>query len=182
MDQESIAFFEERFREISREISSFREETTQQISSLREETTQQIASLREETTQQISSLREETVRRFEQVDHRLDKQDETARHTLILVEGLRGDVQLMGEGVMGFGEQLERYHSQATVSFQQVDNWIRPPFEELRRHCEDLDRKHGELDSQYDGLDRRVRSLEERADRQQGDVVEAIRKRFGKQA
>jgi hypothetical protein len=122
MDQESIAFFEERFREI---------------------------------VQQISSLREEMKRR-------LDKQAETARHTLILVEGLRDNLQLVGEVVMGLGEQLNRYRDESTLSFEKVHGWIEPYFRNL--------------DLKHDGLDRRVRILEDRADRQQGDAMDAIRK------
>lgn len=151
MDQESIAFFEERFREILRQISSLREETTEQIS-----------SLRKETTEQFSSLREETAGRFEQVEGRLDKQDETARCTLILVEGLRDNLQLVGEVVMGLGEQLNRYREESTLSFEKVHGWIEPYF------------KH--LDLKQDGQDRRVRILEDRADRQQGDAMDAIRR------
>ncbi|HEX6904563.1 MAG TPA: hypothetical protein VF789_32945 [Thermoanaerobaculia bacterium] len=177
MDQESIAFFEERFREISREISSLREDTTRQISGLREETAHQFASLRAETTQQISGLREETAQQSaslreeatqhisslrEEMERRFDKQDETARHTLILVEGLRDNLQLVGEVVMGLGEQVNRYHHESTLSFEKVHGWIEPYFRNL--------------DLKQDGLERRVGILEDRADRQQGDAMDAIRR------
>jgi methyl-accepting chemotaxis protein len=174
MDPELIAFFEARFQEIAqqfaasreetaRQFAASREETSQQITGLREETAQQFAAAREETSQQITGLRkemvqqlaaarEETARRFEQVDKRFEKVEETARHTLVLVEGLRHEVQLLAESVSGMNGKIENYHSETMVKFDQARKWIDPYYREL---------------------DGRLRVLEGRADPQRGDVVVA---------
>jgi len=164
MDQELIAYLDARFRETAQQIAGLREETTGQIKGLREETAQQFAAAREETAQQITGLREETTehfkqidrrfeqvdRRFEQVDKRFEKVEETARHTLILVEGLRHEVQLLAESVSGMNEKLENYQSMTMTKFDQARKWIDPFYREL---------------------DGRIRVLEGRADPQRDIVV-----------
>jgi|SRR6476660_5710880 len=122
------------------------------------ENAEQISSLREETTQQISSLRKETLQRFEQVDRRFEQVEDTTRQTLILVEGLRSEVHLIAEGFLGLSDKIERWPSEAVV-FDTAKGWIEP---------------------YYRDLDNRVRILEGRAERQQGDVLDAVRKMLGK--
>jgi ABC-type transporter Mla subunit MlaD len=121
MDQQLIAFLDERFRE---------------------------------TLQQIAGLRTEIDQRFERVDQRFEEAAETARHTVVLVEGLRHEVQLVAEGYMGLNEKLASYQSGIDVRFSQVQASIEP---------------------YYRDLNNRVAILEERAERQRGDVMDAIR-------
>lgn len=113
MDQELIAYLDMRFRETSQQI---REE----IGSLRQETTQQITSLRQETTQQIASLREETIQRFEKVDERLQGLEDTGRHTRILVEDLRGRIQLVAEGVASTNQRLDAFKEETRDEIRAV--------------------------------------------------------------
>src|SRR5882724_11574655 len=148
MDPELIAYFDRHFSETSQQIFALREETSQQISALREETSQQISALREETSQQISALREDMVHRFEQAD-------DTNRQSRILVEDLRRHTGLIAEGYIGVNEKLDRFQSEATLVFDEVKGWIEP---------------------YYRNLDGRVRVLEGRVERQQGDVYDAISK------
>jgi hypothetical protein len=122
MDQELIAYLDERFRE---------------------------------TSQQIAELREETTRQFEQVDHRFEQAETTARQTLVVLEGLRHEVHVVAEGFLGLHEKLERYRADSTASFELVRGWIEP---------------------YYRMLDGRLSVMEGRADRQQGDVMEAVRR------
>ncbi|HEX9942835.1 MAG TPA: hypothetical protein VGG03_12515 [Thermoanaerobaculia bacterium] len=133
-------------------------ETSRQIAESREETTQQITSLREENTQQIASLREEVASLREESTQRFEQVEETTRQTLVLVEDLRDQVHVIAEGFLGLNERLD-YQSTATLTFEQVRGWIEPYFRDL---------------------DRRVRILEGRSDRQQGDVMDAVRKILGK--
>lgn len=133
MDQELIAYLDRRFGE-----------TSQQISTLRED---------------IGTLREETHQRFEQVDRRLDKGEETARHTLILLEDLRSEVHLIAEGVVGLNQRLDRFQRDDDFMFNRLRGWFEPYF----RH-----------------LDDRAQILEERAELQRGTVMDAIRKLVAK--
>lgn len=79
-----------------------------------------------ETAQQITSFREEASRRFEQIESRLQRMEDTDRHTLVVIEGLRHEMQLVAEGVLGLDERLQRYHSESTLAFDQVKGWIEP--------------------------------------------------------
>lgn len=90
MDQSLVAYFDERFRASSREII-------------------------EQVVQQIQGFREETLRRFEQVDARFEQVDqqfgearETARLTLVLVEDVRHQLQLVAEGYRSCDDKLAR--------------------------------------------------------------------------
>jgi len=113
MDQELIAYLDRRFRETSQQIS-------EEISSLRQDTTQQIASLRQDTTQQIASLRNETMQRFETVDARLQGLEETGRHTQVMVEDLRGRIQLVAEGVAGANQRLDAFKEETREEIKAV--------------------------------------------------------------
>jgi methyl-accepting chemotaxis protein len=119
------------------------------------ENTQQISALREEVStlrQDFSTFRQETAQRFERVE-------DTSRQTLVLVERLRSDVHLIAEGFVGVNERLERFQSEATLVFDEVKGWIEP---------------------YYRNVDGRVRVLEGRAERQQGDVLDAVRRMLGR--
>ena len=48
-----------------------------------------------------AELREYLDERFERIDHRFERAEETARHTLVVVEGLRHEVHLIAEAYVG---------------------------------------------------------------------------------
>lgn len=100
-------------------------------------------------------------RRFEKIDERLDALDTAIRHTNVLVEGLRGDVHLIAEGFVGMNDRFNTFQSEATLVFDQVKGWIEP---------------------YYRNLDGRLRVVEGRAERQQGDVLDAVRRMLSKPA
>jgi methyl-accepting chemotaxis protein len=105
MDHELIAYLDRRFREASQQIS-------EEISSLRQDTTQQIASLRDETIQrfeQVDGRLQEVDGRLQEVDGRLQELKETGHQTLILVEDLRGQIQMVAEGVAGANQRLDAF-------------------------------------------------------------------------
>jgi hypothetical protein len=119
-----------------------------------------------ENAQRISALHEETAQRFEQIDQRFERMDQrferledTSRQTLVLVEELRGDVHLIAEGFVGNSERLERFQQEATLVFDEVKGWIEP---------------------YYRNLNGRLQVIESRAERQQGDVLDAVRRMLGK--
>jgi len=133
-----------------------------------------------ETSQQIAKLREETIGRFEQVDSRFEKLEETTRYTLILVEGLHHEVHLVAESVLGMDEKIKRYHAEATLTFDRFEEWIKPYYKDLHSRLHDQEDRVQGLGSRVHGLDERLHILEGRADRQQGDVMDAIRNLLGK--
>ena len=111
--------------------------------------------------QQIDQRFQQIDRRFEKIDERLDALDTAIRHTNVLVEGLRGDVHLIAEGFVGMNDRFNTFQSEATLVFDQVKGWIEP---------------------YYRNLDGRLRVVEGRAERQQGDVLDAVRRMLSKPA
>ena len=111
--------------------------------------------------QQIDRRFEQIDRRFEKIDERLDALDTAIRHTNVLVEGLRADVHLIAEGFVGMNDRFNTFQSEATLVFDQVKGWIEP---------------------YYRNLDGRLRVVEGRAERQQGDVLDAVRRMLSKPA
>ena len=120
MDQELIAYLDQRFREVREEIASFREETSG---------------------------------RFEQVG-------ESIRHTGVEVEGLRGQIQLLAEGMISFDQRLTGFSA------------------EVRR---DLESIRGLFFRLYEALQDRVRTLESWRETKERDPLEIIKERFGLQ-
>jgi chromosome segregation ATPase len=106
MDQELIAYLDRRFRETSQQIS------------------EEISSLRQDTTQQITSLRQETTQQFEKVDERLQELKDTGRHTLVLVEDLRKQIQQVAEGVAGANQRLDAFKVEARAEIMDVRSFF----------------------------------------------------------
>ena len=81
--------------------------------------------------------------RFEEVNARLDERiEEVKRHTGVLVEGLRHEVQLVAEGFAVFVEG--RYaQDQANIAqqFQETRALIHLSYDQLRQRVENLERK-----------------------------------------
>ena len=80
---------------------------------------------------------------FEEVNARLDERvEEVKRHTGVLVEGLRHEVQLVAEGFAVFVEG--RYaQDQANIAqqFQETRALIHLSYDQLRQRVENLERK-----------------------------------------
>ncbi|MEA2694451.1 MAG: hypothetical protein QOJ16_3838, partial [Acidobacteriota bacterium] len=80
-----------------------------------EQTAKQFAAVHAEAAE----FRQETADRFQQVD-------ETARHTLVLVEGLRSNIELLAEGFGGLNERLDRIQKEVTLLPGQIKVGIEP--------------------------------------------------------
>jgi chromosome segregation ATPase len=172
LDQELTTYLDAQFREISRQIAESREDATRQVARLREEFEHRFDSLErrfDSLEHRFDSLEhrvgilehrfDSLERRFESLERRVEHLEATGRQTLVLVEGLRDEVHLIAEGYVGVIERLERYQSTASLSFDQVKDWVEPYFRDV---------------------DRRVGILEGRSDRLQGNVMDAIRKLVGR--
>ncbi|HSG38083.1 MAG TPA: hypothetical protein VLE27_00475 [Thermoanaerobaculia bacterium] len=134
----------DRFVQTSREIAALRDQTALEFAVSRDETAVRF----DQTTLEFAALREEAMRRF-------DQNEETARHTLVLMESLRDEIRLIAEAYLGVNERVERYHSQSTLTIEQVAGWVQPHFRDLAH---------------------RLGTLEGWKKRQEGDVLDAVRK------
>lgn len=140
MDKDLIAYLDERFRETSQQLANFREEAERRLDERFREASQQLAGFREEsdgrfreTSQQIASFRDETERRFEETNQRFEKVEDGVRHTQIMVEGVRGDVQLVAEGVAGFDGKLASHRLEFKEEIEDVKALLRLSYGDLNR-------------------------------------------------
>lgn len=104
---------------------------------------------------EIGQVREEVG----QVRGELEQVKTAVRHTQISVEALRSDLRLVAEGVIGVTDRLEKFQSEMALRFEDVKASIAP---------------------YYRDLNERVKLIEDRADRQTEDVLDTIRKKYGK--
>jgi predicted nucleic acid-binding Zn-ribbon protein len=146
MDQDLKEYLDQRFSSIDRRL----EETGQQIQDLRgetsdrfQETGQQIQALRGETSdrfgetgQQIQALREETNQRFGQLEDRLETE---VRGVHIAVEGLRGEIRLVADGVANANERLDRYQDKVSQELADIKTFNQLSYKDLRRSQTDLE-------------------------------------------
>jgi chromosome segregation ATPase len=116
--------------------------------------------------EQIDGRFEQIDGRFEQIDGRLksadsrfDRVETTIRNTQVLVEGLRGDIQLLSEGVMGIDEKLGSFRAEVAKDFGMTRGLINPPYLELHS---------------------RVQALESWRERRERDPLDLIREKFGR--
>jgi chromosome segregation ATPase len=163
MDQELRAYFDERFADINArsEIGNLRGE----VGSLREEVGSlrgEVGSLRGETTAQFAELREEN------------------RHAGVLLEGMRSDLRLVAEGVVGVTEQMGANQQENRTSLQEVKEALAPFYVNLDGRVKGLDQQVQSMTARMQIVDARVKILESRAERQTRDVLDVIREKFGK--
>jgi len=112
--------------------------------------------------------------RFAQMEVRMEaRADERDRQTRILLEGMHDNIRLLAEGVMGGTERLEEHQAATALGFQEIKEMLSPYYRDLNGRAQ-----HLENDVLF--LDRRLKILEAKADRQTEDVLESIRKKFGK--
>src|SRR5436305_9800924 len=112
MDQELIAYLDERFRE-----------SLQHNDSLHQETARQYADLHQEIARQYADLRQEI------------------RHTQITVEGLRDDNQMVAEGVSSLEERLQSFHNEFSLKLDEVQSSITPYYRDLDRRVSLLEER-----------------------------------------
>jgi len=105
-----------------------------------------------QTSEQIGSLRQETAERFESMESAI-------RQTHVAVEGLREDIQLLAQGIIGVEGKLQSFRNDVSHQFDEVQKSVETPFK---------------------NLDRRVSSLERRAALETRDPLDVIRERYGR--
>jgi hypothetical protein len=73
-----------------------------------------------ESARQMESFRAETSERLDTMDKRLEQLDEQIRLTRVVAEGLRHEIHIVAEGVMGLSESLAAYQSETLLKFDEV--------------------------------------------------------------
>ena len=141
MDQEMIAYFDEHFRATARQIEGLREEMIGRFEQV------------DRRFERVDGRFEQMDRRFEQVDGRFERGEEALRHTQVSVEGLRGEIRLVAEGVAHTNERLDSLKTEVAQEFSETRKMIRLG---------------------YSDLDRRVRALEARRERPDRDPTEPL--------
>jgi multidrug resistance efflux pump len=136
-DQELVAYFDAQFRAMSEKVDAQFRAVDAQFRAV----DAQFSSMSE----QIESLRTEFA--------------DESRQTRVVVEDLRSDVQLVAEGLMGFGERMEAHQAANLLRFDDVKASISP---------------------YYRNLDQRTAILEGKADRWDRNVIEVLRERLAR--
>jgi len=111
VDQELVGYFDRRFTELKLELKSeFKSELTTEL------TASLTSSLTESLTTAITSavvgqLRAEIAA----------SAAETRRHFDVVADRLMDKIQLVGEGVLGVDQKLDRFRGEVTEEFRKVD-------------------------------------------------------------
>ncbi len=95
----------------------------------------------EESSRKIDEHRTETSQRFDALDQRLDGMDARIRHTNVVVEDLRSDVQVIAEGVSGLNHKLDRFIEDSETKRQEDRALMVAGFKALNERDDDLDRR-----------------------------------------
>jgi len=103
--------------------------------------------------------------RLASMDERFEKLETETRHTRILVEAMHDHVRLLAEGVIGTGERIDALRHETTASLEDIKGTVKMI--------------HDVLVPRVEGLGQRVKILEGKAERENRDVLEVIRERFG---
>ncbi|MEA2692801.1 MAG: hypothetical protein QOJ16_2188 [Acidobacteriota bacterium] len=113
----------------------------------------------DERFQKIDERFEKIDQRFEKIDQRFEKMEDTLHLTQVAVEGVRDEVKLLAEGMIGTEEKLSSLSREVTFQYERLQASIAP---------------------YYKDLDCRIRLLEERAAREGQAPLDIIRERYGK--
>jgi chromosome segregation ATPase len=112
MDQDLVAFLNQHFAAIDQRFSAME---------------QQIQDLREE----FQEFRQDTVQRFERADERTGRLEDDVRGVHVVVEGLRGTVSLVAEGVTSVREELHLKTAELSQKIDETASFNRQAYQEL---------------------------------------------------
>lgn len=129
MDQELIAYLDERFRTI--------DERFQRV----DDRFQRVDDRFEETKQQIAALREETNQQFKKVDARFGQLEQSVQGTRVLLENMHGELRLVAEGVIGFDDRLQAFRKESAEGSEEALHILRrlPPYVQLEGRIDVLE-------------------------------------------
>ena len=116
MDADLVAYLDQRFAEIRREISASAVDLRADITTSATSVTD---NLRAEITASAASVTDQSVAREDRL--RSDISADTARHIGTLVESLMSKIELVAEGVRTVDHRLDRFSDEVREEFQKVD-------------------------------------------------------------
>lgn len=115
MDQELVWYFDRRFTELKSELTT--ELTASLTSSLTASLTSSLtSSLTASLTTAITSAVMDQLRA-----ELAASAAETRRHFDVVADRLMGKIQLVGEGVLGVDQKLDRFRGEVAEEFRKVD-------------------------------------------------------------
>lgn len=164
MDPELKAYLEERFDRIDRRFEQV-DQRFSQIDQRFAQVDQRFAQIDQRFVQiehrltQVDQRFGQVDQRFEQMDQRFDRSEETARRTLVLVEDMRHQTQLVAEAFVGLSDRMEVFQKETKLELEKAPAWLEPYFR---------------------GLDIRVKGLETAVEHRQGDIMDTVRMMLGK--
>lgn len=123
------------------------------------------ARMDEREARQEARTDERFARLEARMDERFEKVETEGRHTRVLMEGMQDNIRLLAEGVIGTSERIDALQKEAMGRL-----------EEIKGSVEVI---HRVLVPRVNGLEQRVKLLEERAERENRDVLDVLRERFG---
>jgi predicted nuclease with TOPRIM domain len=175
VDQELKAYLEEMKARMEEQSARMEEQSARM-----EEQSARMEEMSARMDGQSAGLEEMRARMDEQFA-RMETQSQTeARQTRVLLEGLYNNIGLLAEGIMGVTERLETFQEETANRFKEIKVALSPAYKDLDGRVHSLDNQVEHLESRVQIMNNRVRILEARADRQTEDVLESIRKKFGK--
>ncbi len=113
MDQELIAYLDERFRESSRQIEGLRQETMSRF---------------EQVDEAIQQNRDES----RHTQNEVRRTQDGVRHTQIMVEALRSDLQGVAEGVLGANQRIDALREEMKQEVGKVHHLVDLPHKDHR--------------------------------------------------
>ena len=116
MDADLVAYLDQRFAEIRREITASAVDLRAEIAASAASVTD---TLRAEIAASAASVTGQSVAREDRL--RSDISAETARHIGTMVEELVSKIELVAEGVRTVDRRLDRFSDEVREEFQKVD-------------------------------------------------------------
>ena len=116
--------------------------------------------------QELKAYLDERETRMEaRMDERFKQLETEVRHTRVLVEGVHDNVRLLAESAISTGERIDSLRKETTGKLEQIEGSV--------------GMIHKILVPRVENLEGRVKILEDKAERENRDVLEVLRERFG---
>ena len=96
---------------------------------------------------EVSRRFDQQDQRFDQQGRRIDELQESHRHTQVVVEGLRSDVQAVAEGVITVDQKLERFREDVDRRFEEMGDLLQAGFETQHQKNAEFDRRITRLEA-----------------------------------
>jgi chromosome segregation ATPase len=133
MDQELIAYFERKFDEIDRRFDD--------VDRRFGDVDRRLDETREQQRADLDAFRQEVSRQFEQVDGRFARLEADVRQTNVALEGQRGEIQLVAEGVANVNEKLERFRDENAKEHEEIRSLIKGSYSDLDQRVTRLEKR-----------------------------------------